>query len=91
MFGEIRMFARQLRGPPAGCFCEGALLAISEFETLFNLIGTHLWRATAKPRFALARFARPASDSLRPTAFQMAEDRRRGGDHGWTVSQIPAH
>ncbi len=37
--GEIRMFGGNF--PPAGwMFCEGQLLAISEFETLFNLIGT---------------------------------------------------
>jgi microcystin-dependent protein len=37
--GEIRMFGGNF--PPSGwLFCEGQLLAISEFETLFNLIGT---------------------------------------------------
>ncbi|WBY06719.1 tail fiber protein [Sphingomonas sp. 7/4-4] len=37
--GEIRMFAGNF--PPAGwMFCEGALLPISENETLFQLIGT---------------------------------------------------
>ena len=37
--GEIRMFGGNFA--PAGWqFCEGQLLPISEFETLFNLIGT---------------------------------------------------
>lgn len=37
--GEIRMFAGNFI--PAGwAFCNGQLLSISEFETLFNLIGT---------------------------------------------------
>jgi microcystin-dependent protein len=37
--GEIRIFAGNF--PPAGwMFCEGQLLPISEYETLFNLIGT---------------------------------------------------
>ncbi len=37
--GEIRMFAGNF--PPAGWFfCEGQLLPISEYETLFQLIGT---------------------------------------------------
>ena len=37
--GELRMFAGNF--PPAGwMFCEGQLLPISEYETLFNLIGT---------------------------------------------------
>src|ERR1700686_1264043 len=37
--GEVRMFAGNFN--PAGwMFCEGQLLPISEYETLFNLIGT---------------------------------------------------
>jgi microcystin-dependent protein len=37
--GEIRMFGGNFA--PAGWeFCQGQLLAIAEFETLFNLIGT---------------------------------------------------
>ena len=37
--GEIRMFAGNF--PPSGwMFCDGALLPISENETLFQLIGT---------------------------------------------------
>ena len=37
--GEIRMFAGNF--PPSGwMFCEGQLLPISEYETLFQLIGT---------------------------------------------------
>lgn len=37
--GEIRMFAGNFA--PAGWqFCDGSVLPISEFETLFNLIGT---------------------------------------------------
>jgi len=37
--GEIRMFGGNF--PPAGwMFCEGQLLPISEYEVLFNLIGT---------------------------------------------------
>jgi microcystin-dependent protein len=37
--GEIRMFAGNF-APAGWAFCNGALLPISEFETLFNLIGT---------------------------------------------------
>src|SRR5205085_5882030 len=37
--GEIRLFAGNF--PPAGwMLCQGAILPISEYETLFNLIGT---------------------------------------------------
>jgi len=36
---EIRLFAGNF--PPAGwAFCDGSLLPISEYDTLFNLIGT---------------------------------------------------
>ena len=37
--GEIRMFAGNF-APAGWMFCQGQLLAISENETLFNLIGT---------------------------------------------------
>ena len=37
--GEIRMFGGNF-APAGWMFCDGALLAISEMETLFNLIGT---------------------------------------------------
>jgi microcystin-dependent protein len=37
--GEIRMFAGNF-APPGWMFCEGQLLPISDYETLFNLIGT---------------------------------------------------
>jgi microcystin-dependent protein len=37
--GEIRMFAGNF-APVGWMFCEGQILLISEFETLFNLIGT---------------------------------------------------
>jgi microcystin-dependent protein len=37
--GEIRMFAGNF-APAGWMFCDGSLLAITDFETLFNLIGT---------------------------------------------------
>lgn len=37
--GEIRMFAGNF-APAGWMFCEGQILPISEWETLFNLIGT---------------------------------------------------
>ena len=37
--GEIQMFAGNF-APAGWMFCEGQLLPISEYETLFNLIGT---------------------------------------------------
>ncbi len=37
--GEIRMFGGNF-APAGWMFCDGSILAISEYETLFNLIGT---------------------------------------------------
>ena len=37
--GEIRIFAGNY-APQGWAFCDGSLLSISEFDTLFNLIGT---------------------------------------------------
>lgn len=37
--GEIRIFAGNF-APSGWALCDGALLAISEYDTLFNLIGT---------------------------------------------------
>src|SRR5690242_6047731 len=37
--GEVRMFAGNF-APAGWMFCSGQLLPISEYETLFNLIGT---------------------------------------------------
>src|ERR1700756_1351782 len=37
--GEIRMFAGNF-APAGWMFCEGQLLPISNYETLFNLLGT---------------------------------------------------
>src|SRR5215469_5557437 len=37
--GEIRMFAGNF-APAGWMFCQGQLLSISQYETLFNLIGT---------------------------------------------------
>src|SRR5438034_9858082 len=49
--GEIRMFAGNF-APAGWMFCEGQLLPISEYETLFNLIGT-TYGGDGKSTFAL--------------------------------------
>ena len=41
--GEIRMFGGNFE-PNGWAFCSGQLLPISEYEALFNLIGTTVWR-----------------------------------------------
>lgn len=85
--GEIRMFGGNF--PPAGwMFCEGQLLPISEFETLFALIGT-TYGGDGQSTFAL-----PDLRGRVPIhfggGFTLAET---GGveEVTLTVSQIPAH
>src|SRR5262247_3782286 len=85
--GEIRIFAGNF-APAGWMFCEGQLLPISEFETLFNLIGT-TYGGDGESTFAL-----PDLRSRIPmhfgNGFTLAET---GGveEVTLTVSQIPAH
>ncbi len=86
--GEIRMFAGNF-APAGWMFCEGQLLPISEYETLFNLIGT-TYGGDGQSTFALpdlrGRFPLHFGQRLHP-----GRDRRRRGGHADRVSQIPAH
>jgi microcystin-dependent protein len=74
---------------PAGwMFCEGQLLPISEYETLFNLIGT-TYGGDGQSTFALPDL-RGRLPIHQGNGFTLAET---GGveDVTLTVSQIPAH
>lgn len=85
--GEIRMFAGNF--PPAGwMFCEGALLPISENETLFQLIGT-TYGGDGESTFALPDL-RGRVPLHQGNGFILAET---GGvpEITLTVNQIPAH
>ncbi len=85
--GEIRMFGGNF-APAGWMFCEGQLLPISEYETLFNLIGT-TYGGDGQSTFAL-----PDLRGRLPlhfgNGFTLAE---QGGAETvtLTVSQIPAH
>lgn len=85
--GEIRMFAGNF-APAGWMFCEGQLLPISEYETLFNLIGT-TYGGDGQSTFAL-----PDLRGRLPLhfggGFALAET---GGVEAitLTVPQIPAH
>ncbi len=85
--GEIRMFAGNF-APAGWMFCAGQLLPISEYETLFNLIGT-TYGGDGQSTFAL-----PDLQGRIPlhfgNGFTLAET---GGVESvtLTVSQIPAH
>lgn len=85
--GEIRIFAGNF-APAGWMFCEGQLLPISEYETLFNLIGT-TYGGDGQSTFAL-----PDLQGRLPlhqgAGFTLAET---GGVETITLTsaQIPAH
>ncbi|HZT57417.1 MAG TPA: tail fiber protein [Pyrinomonadaceae bacterium] len=85
--GEIRMFAGNF-APAGWMFCEGQLLPISEYETLFNLIGT-TYGGDGQSTFALPDL-RGRVPLHFGNGFTLAET---GGVETvtLTVSQIPAH
>lgn len=85
--GEIRMFAGNF-APAGWMFCEGQLLPISEYETLFNLIGT-TYGGDGQSTFALPDL-RGRIPLHQGNGFILAET---GGveEVTLTVSQIPAH
>ena len=61
--GEIRMFAGNF-APAGWMFCEGQLLPISEYETLFQLIGT-TYGGDGQSTFALPIVALASFQALR--------------------------
>jgi microcystin-dependent protein len=85
--GEIRMFAGNF-APAGWMFCEGQLLPISEYETLFNLIGT-TYGGDGQSTFALPDL-RGRLPIHQGNGFTLAET---GGaeEITLTVNQIPAH
>ena len=85
--GEIRMFAGNF-APAGWMFCEGQLLPISEYETLFNLIGT-TYGGDGQSTFALPDL-RGRIPIHQGNGFILAET---GGaeEITLTVQQIPAH
>ncbi|MDB6025629.1 MAG: Tail Collar domain protein [Verrucomicrobiales bacterium] len=85
--GEIRMFAGNF-APAGWMFCEGQLLPISEYETLFNLIGT-TYGGDGQSTFALPDL-RGRIPVHQGNGFILAET---GGAEQitLTVNQIPSH
>jgi microcystin-dependent protein len=85
--GEIRMFAGNF-APAGWMFCEGQLLPISEYETLFNLIGT-TYGGDGQSTFALPDL-RGRLPIHQGNGFTLAEN---GGVETVTLTtqQIPAH
>jgi microcystin-dependent protein len=85
--GEIRMFAGNF-APAGWAFCNGALLAISENDVLFNLIGT-TYGGDGQNTFALPDLQSRVPVHVGP-GFTQAQS---GGAESVTLitSQIPAH
>lgn len=85
--GEIRMFAGNF-APAGWMFCEGQLLPISEYETLFQLIGT-TYGGDGESTFALPDM-RGRVPLHQGNGFILAET---GGAEAITLTaaQIPAH
>jgi len=85
--GEIRMFAGNF-APAGWMFCEGQLLPISEYEILFQLIGT-TYGGDGQSTFALPDL-RGRIPIHQGNSFILAET---GGaeEITLTVGQIPAH
>jgi microcystin-dependent protein len=85
--GEIRMFAGNF-APAGWAFCEGQLVAISENETLFNLIGT-TYGGDGQSTFGLPDL-RGRVPLHFGNGFTLSQT---GGTEqiNLTVSQIPAH
>jgi microcystin-dependent protein len=85
--GEIRMFAGNF-APAGWMFCEGQLLPISEYETLFQLIGT-TYGGDGQSTFALPDL-RGRLPVHMGNGFILAET---GGAEQitLTVNQLPAH
>lgn len=85
--GEIRIFAGNF-APAGWMFCEGQLLPISEYETLFNLIGT-TYGGDGQSTFSLPDM-RGRIPLHMGSGFTLAET---GGaeEITLTVTQIPAH
>src|SRR6187399_949499 len=85
--GELRMFAGSF-APAGWMFCAGQLLPISEYETLFNLIGT-TYGGDGQSTFALPDL-RGRIPLHQGNGLILAET---GGaeEITLTVNQIPAH
>lgn len=85
--GEIRMFAGNF-APVGWAFCNGALLPISENETLFNLIGT-TYGGDGQNTFALPNLQSRVPIHVGP-GFALGQ--AAGAESvTLTTSQIPAH
>lgn len=88
--GEIRMFGGNF-APSGWAFCNGAILPISEYDTLFNLIGT-TYGGDGQQTFALPdlRGRAPVHQGTNGATYVIGQT---GGAEmvTLTTNQIPAH
>jgi microcystin-dependent protein len=90
--GEVRMFAGTF-APAGWMFCDGSLLPISEFETLFNLIGT-TFGGDGQSTFALPdlRGRIPVHQGTGPSGLTYIIGQLSGQENvTLTINQIPSH
>jgi len=85
--GEIRMFAGNF-APAGWMLCQGQLLPISDYDTLFNLIGT-TYGGDGQSTFALPDL-RGRAPIHQGAAFILGQN---GGSEGvaLTINQLPSH
>ena len=89
--GEIRMFGGNF-APAGWAFCDGSLLAISQFDTLFNLIGT-TYGGDGQSTFALPdlRGRVPLHQGNTSQGTFVFGQRAGEESHTLTLSEIPVH
>ncbi len=91
--GEIRMFAGNF-APAGWAFCDGSLLPISEYETLFQLIGT-TYGGDGQETYAMPdlRGRLPVHMGQGPGVGNNYEIGQTGGSESVTLTnnQIPSH
>jgi microcystin-dependent protein len=89
--GEIRIFAGNFN-PNGWMFCDGALLPISEYETLFNLIGT-TYGGDGQSTFGLPDLRGRVPIHMGTGAGSTYQIGQNGGVESVTIStqQLPIH
>ena len=89
---EIRMFGGNF-APRSWAFCQGQLLAVSQYQALFSILGT-IYGGDGRTTFALPdmRGRSPVSAGQGPGLTAVREGQRLGAETvTLTTNEIPAH
>jgi microcystin-dependent protein len=92
MIGEVKVFAGNF-APRTWAFCEGQLLAISQYTALFSILGT-IYGGDGRTTFALPdlRGRSPISAGTGPGLSKYSEGQRIGVEQvDLSANQIPSH